>query len=497
MSENSVKRTLPGAPAGRGGKNIERDKPLPHDIEAEAAVLGAIINDPLGCIDVAMETLGSATHFYDQTPGRQAIARRPAFHLPKHQRIYSCMCQLHEEDSPIDLLTLSSALKKRKVLDEIGGEAYLMELMRSVPTTANFDKWCVIVRDNAILRNLITSCETIKEKCYDLPDNVTELIGEAEKNILEIGEMEHRAETRHVKELIDIKNEDGVLNRLVKLSQKDESVMGIRTQFPDLDKLITGLMPGDMFVIAARPSIGKTSFALNMMTNIAMDRIHSRAVGIFSLEMQAEKITTRLLCTESGFSEKDFIDGLVTNMSKITAAATRLSKAEIYIDDTPALKIHELRSKARKMRHTHNVEVIFIDYLQLMRAETRRNDNRQEEVSAISSGIKSLAKELKIPIVVLAQLNREAEKTSTGIPKLSHLRESGAIEQDADVVAFLHRERDEQKEASPSLQEKGLEAQLIIEKNRNGPTGRVNLLFFPKTTCFRCVARIADDAIPG
>jgi len=489
-------RKIPDAGFTAKKTAVSRDKPLPHDLESEAAVLGAIINDPLGCIDQAMENLGTASHFYDQSPGRQTTLRRPVFHLPKHQRIYAAMCELHESDTPIDLLTLSHALKQKKILDDVGGESYLMELMRSVPTTVNFDRWCAIVRDNAVLRNLITSCETIKEKCYDQPDDVTSLIGEAEKNILDIGAMEHRVETRHVKELIDPKNEDGVLQRLVKLARRDESVMGIRTQFPDLDKLVTGLMPGDMFVIAARPSIGKTSFALNMMTNIAMDPTRPRAVGLFSLEMLAEKITSRLICTESGFSERDFIDGLVNNMSRITSAAKHISDADIYIDDTPALKIHELRSKARKMKHSFGVEVIFIDYLQLMRAETHRNDNRQEEVSMISSGIKSLAKELNIPIVVLAQLNREAEKTATGIPKLSHLRESGAIEQDADVVAFLHRERDDQKEASLEMQEKGLESMLIIEKNRNGPTGRVNLLFFPKTTCFRCVARISEDAIP-
>ncbi len=472
------------------------DKPLPHDIEAEAAVLGAIINDPDSCIDVALDILAPALLPSDNSSRAKTPSRRPVFHLPKHQRIYSCMCELHSQDTPIDLLTLSRALKSKKILDEVGGETYLMELMRSVPTTANIDKWCVIVRDNAILRNLIISCEEIKEQCVDATTPVADLLGEAEKKILDIGEMEQRVEMRSIGELISPNNENGAMQRLIKLAQKDDSVMGIRTHFPNLDKLITGLMPGDMFVIAARPSIGKTSFALNMMVNIAMHGSDPKGVGFFSLEMQAEKITTRILCTESGFSERDFIDGMVTNMSKITSAAARLSHANIIIDDTEALKIHELRSKARKMKHVYNVDVIFIDYLQLMRAETRRNDNRQEEVSMISSGIKALAKELSVPIVVLAQLNREVEKTASGIPRLSHLRESGAIEQDADMVAFLHRDRDKQKEISSDIQEKGLDAQLIVEKNRNGATGIVDLLFFPKTTFFKCKSRIPDDAVP-
>jgi len=213
--------------------------------------------------------------------------------------------------------------------------------------------------------------------------------------------------------------------------------------------------------------------------------------------MTAEQIARRFLCTESGYSEQDFFHGNVKNATKVTKAASALAKAPVYVDPTPGLKVLELRAKARRLKKLYNIDLIVIDYLQLMTAENmNRSDNRQIEVSRISAGIKSLAKELNIPILVLAQLNREAEKSATGRPRLSHLRESGAIEQDADIVAFLHRERDTQKDNSDEAQSKGLEAELIVEKNRNGRTGRVDLLFFPRTMFFRCRTRYEGEKVP-
>lgn len=472
---------------------INDDRPLPHDPDAEAAVLGAILTEPRPCLDDAIELLGSASNFYDPKKDFQKQGHRLAvFYNPRHQRIYSCACEMHDADIAIDLISLSHALNQKKILEDIGGEVYLLELMNCIATVANLETWCVMVRDFAILRNLIVTCESIKDQCYEPDSGVSSILDEVEKKILDVGALEERADTYELKTLIDFKNENGAFKYLINLSKQDESTAGIPTLFPELDKLITGLKPGEMFVLAARPSIGKTSLALNMITNVAVNK--DRPVGFFSLEMTAEQIARRLLCTESGYSEKDFYDGNVTNINKVTAAADRLCKAHIFIDPTPALRIRELRSKARRMKSLHNVQAIFIDYLQLMKAEIR-SDSRQEEVSAISSGIKALAKELHIPIVVLAQLNREVEKTQ-GKPKLSHLRESGAIEQDADIVAFLHRERDTQKDSSLEAQSRGIEAELIIEKNRNGQTGVVQMLFFPNITLFRCRSRIPDEDVP-
>lgn len=471
---------------------INDDRPLPHDADAEAAVLGAILTEPKPCLDEAMELLGNAAHFFET--GKRGQTKTPAiFYNPRHQRIYCCLCEMDEDEVGIDLISVSHALSQRKVLEDIGGEAYLLELMNSIATTANLETWCIMVRDNAILRNLIVTCESIKDQCYDAETSVSSILDDVEKRVMDVGSLEDRADMYELKDLIDHKNENSAFHYLLSLAKKDESTAGIPTQLPELDKLITGLKPGEMFVLAARPSIGKTSLALNLISNIAVDK-PERSVGFFSLEMTAEQLSRRLLCTESGFSEQDFYEGNVTNINKVTAAASRLCRSNIFIDPTPALRIRELRSKARKMKSLHNIEAIFIDYLQLMKAEVR-SDNRQEEVSAISSGIKALAKELNLPIVVLAQLNREVEKTQ-GRPKLSHLRESGAIEQDADIVAFLHRERDTQKDNSLEAQSRGIEADLIVEKNRNGRTGVVSLLFFPRLMLFTCKSRYSEEDIP-
>lgn len=484
--QQSAKRKVTGT--------ITDDRPLPHDADAEAAVIGAILTEPKPCLDEAMELLGNAAHFFETGKRGQTNAAPTVFYNPRHQRIYSCLCEMHEEEIGIDLISLTHALNQRKILENIGGEAYLLDLMNKIATTANLETWCTMVRDNAILRNLIVTCESIKDRCYDADTTVTSILDDVEKRVMDVGALEDRAEILELKNLIDHKNDKSAFHYLLSLAKKDEHTAGIPTQLPELDKIITGLKPGEMFVLAARPSIGKTSLALNMVSNIAVDK-PERAVGFFSLEMTAEQLSRRLLCTESGYSEQDFYEGNVTNINKVTAAASRLCRSNIFIDPTPALRIRELRSKARKMMSLHKIQAIFIDYLQLMKAEVR-SDNRQEEVSAISSGIKALAKELNIPIVVLAQLNREVEKTQ-GKPKLSHLRESGAIEQDADIVAFLHRERDAQKDTSLEAQSRGIEAELIIEKNRNGRTGLVNLLFFPRLMLFTCKARYGEDDIPA
>jgi replicative DNA helicase len=479
-------------------KRVVGDRPPPHDYELERSILGAILYEPES-LEYALDVLGSASGYFDFHP-RGKTPPPPVFHKPAHQRIYSVLCELIETDKKIDLITVRNALMAKDQLEEVGGAEYLAELADSVATAVNIETWCKMLRDLSILRNLIHTCETVKEKCHTPTQSVEELLDEVERDILEIGNLDRKASTQHLSQVIKNNDDGGAIDYLMKLIAKDESVTGISTGYAELDKLITGLKPGEMFVLAARPSIGKTSFALNLMTNIALRASSNTdgskkqcSVGFFSLEMTAKQLAVRLICSESGFSERDILEGKVTSADKITSSAARLGRAPIYIDPTPALKIRELRSKARKLKSQHDIDIIFIDYLQLMKAEIR-SDNRQEEVSAISSGIKSLAKELEIPIVVLAQLNREVEKTH-GEPRLSHLRESGAIEQDADIVAFLHRDKDKQKEQESDVAE-GLESKLIIEKNRNGSIGYVDLLFFPKLTKFTSKSRIDDADVP-
>jgi replicative DNA helicase len=483
-SNNKNSNTIPGI--------IKDDRPLPHDESAESAVIAAILTEPSTCMDRVMDLLGNAAHFYEQNKRGVKSVTTAVFYNPRNQLLYTLLCEMYEQGTAIDVISVSHHLNQKKLLEEIGGEEYLLNLMGMIASTANLETWCLLVRDAAILRTLIDTCASIQDKCYQLEQPVSSILDEVEQKILNASSLEERSQTLELKTLIDHKNQDGAFTYLLNLAQKKEDSVGISSGYPDLDNLITGFRPGEMFVLAARPSIGKTSFALNLVSNIGLNK--NKSVGFFSLEMTAEQLAVRMLCTESGYSERDFRDGKVTDIAKVTQAAGRLCRAKIFIDPTPALRIRELRSKARKMASLHNIEIIVIDYLQLMKAEIR-SDNRQEEVSAISSGIKALAKELKIPIIVLAQLNREVEKTQ-GTPKLSHLRESGAIEQDADIVAFLHRDRETQKDSSFEAQTKGLDSQLIIEKNRNGSTGLIPLLFFPHLMLFTSKSRYSDEDLP-
>jgi replicative DNA helicase len=486
MTENTnyKSKNIPGI--------LKNDRPLPHNEDAESAVIAALLTEPDSCVDEAMELLGNAAHFYEKNKKGDRNPAPAIFYNPRNQLIYSSLCDMHESENKIDIITLSHYLRQKNLLADIGGEEYLLNLMGSIASTANLETWCILVRESAILRNLIDTCSSIQDKCYSQEAPASSILDEVEQRILNVSSLEERSQTFELKDLIDHKRENSAFNYLINLAKKEENTTGILTGFPDLDKIITGLKPGEMFVLAARPSIGKTSFALNLVSNIAIQK--GKSVAFFSLEMTAEQLARRMLCTECGYSEKDFYNGNVTNINRVTQAASDLCKAKIYIDPTPALRIRELRSKARKLMSLHKIEAIFIDYLQLMKAEIR-SDSRQEEVSAISSGIKALSKELNVPIVVLAQLNREVEKTQ-GTPKLSHLRESGAIEQDADIVAFLHRNRKDQQDSSFEAQTKGQDAQLIIEKNRNGGTGPVDMLFFPHLMKFACKTRYGEEDIP-
>ncbi len=454
-----------------GAASPVAERPSPHNLEIERAVLSAMLRDPSYCGSVAVEKLGGDGVFYSQI----------------HREIFQAFMRLYAvSDSGIDVLALAGELQKTGKLESCGGLPGLAELENAIASTYNFDNWCVKLRDLATLRSMINVCSESIRKCYDQEHDAAALVNEIENDIYKVrGDADANsivpfkssvtAAFEHIERIINGKEEPG-----------------IPTGFPDLDRMTGGLKRGEMFVVAARPSIGKTALALNIIRNIILKKNNPRRVVLFSLEMTDEQISTRMICTEADMTERQFRDGNFRNadMMKLTGAVSTLRDAPFFIDPTGGLSIAELRAKARRLKIQHQIDLVVIDYLQLMQG-SGHEESRQREVSEISSGIKSLAKELKIPVMVLAQLNREVEKgTASAMPKLSHLRESGSIEQDADVVVFLHRDRDQAKNLPPG---QSVEAKLIVEKNRNGETGYVNLEFFPARMEFVNVRYTTND----
>ncbi len=448
---------------------VKANLPPPHDINIEKAVLGSMLLDE-DARNIAVTR----------------ITKPGSFYYPPHQKIFNCISFLYQSGKrSIDILSVANALKNEGVLDDIGGDAYLLELQYATATSANIEEWCSILNNLTSLRKMISVCATTINKCYDADtESISDILGEVESSIFEVRDVNKTCGATLVGEHIV-----EAVQHLEKLHKNEIGATGLSTGLPSLDNIILGLRPQEMIVIAARPSIGKTSLALNITSHLGVTK--GKNIVFFSLEMSSEQLTRRLLCSLAKVSERDFYDKRFDNeefgrkWGKITGAASELSNSKIYIDPTPGLSIGELKAKAIRLKAKHNIDVIIIDYLQLMRADVGRNDNRQVEVAKISVGVKGLAKELNVPVIVLAQLNRQAEQQDK--PKLSHLRESGAIEQDADIVMFLHRDRDPQKD----IMQESVEAELIVEKNRNGQTGSAKLLFFPKITTFVSPSRDA------
>ena len=421
---------------------FREDKTPPHDQNIEKAILGAMLLED-EARNIAVEKLNSPLVFY----------------YPTHQRIYKAILDLYENgEKAIDIFSVINILTSEGVIKNIGGEEYLLDLQNTIATTANIETWCEIANNLSSLRKMIAVCSATITRCYDTDtENIAEMLGEIESSIFDVRDVNKTSGGSKVSDYII-----GAVKHLEDLHAKKVDATGICTGLPSLDNIIIGLKPTEMIVIAARPSIGKTSLALNLAANMGI--MKKKSIAFFSLEMSAEQLTRRLLCSLAEISEKDFYEKrfdeaeFSKKWSRVTKAATELKNTNIFIDPTPGLSINELRAKALRLKHKHDIDVIIIDYLQLMKADIGRNDNRQVEVAKISVGIKGLAKELNVPVIVLAQLNRQAEQQEK--PKLSHLRESGAIEQDADIVMFLHRERDPQKD--PSIE--SIESQLIVEK---------------------------------
>jgi replicative DNA helicase len=428
----------------------------PHDLEAEQAVLGALMLRPSAIHDIV------------------DLLIPEMFYAKKHSILYKTITDLSTKNEPIDVLSVAAKLKEKKCLDEIGGNAYLNELMSNVPSTVNIRHYADIVYKKYILRSLIDASENIATIAYDQNEmEVTEILDTAEKSIFRISS---GMNVKHA--FVSIKSSlIETMEQTVRLSESQGEIRGVPTGYADLDSLTAGLQNSDLIILAARPSMGKTTFALDMARNVALSGI---PVGIFSLEMSSQQLVQRMLSAESRVDAWSIRTGHGLSAHHFTAlqeAASRLQKAPIYIDDQAGNSIVKMRSVARRLKSEHGLGLIVIDYLQLM-TTSKNYDNMVNQVTEISRSLKQLARELDVPVLALSQLSRAVESRG-GRPRLSDLRDSGSIEQDADLVMFIHRE-DRYKEQH----EKDNITEILIEKHRNGPVGMVQLLFDGKTTSF-------------
>ncbi len=428
----------------------------PQNIEAEASVLGAILleND---AINKALEIL-SPEDFY-----REA-----------HRKIFSGMVDLYEKNDPIDLVTLMDHLRAKNELEAVGGAVYLSSLVHSVPTSANVRYHGKIVHEKAILRHLIYTATEIASAGYEGSRDVETLLDQAENAIFGISEKKIRPSFVPLREIVKSSFET-----IEMLYEKKERVTGVATGFVDVDEMTSGLQPSDLIIVAGRPSMGKTAFCLGIAQYAAIEK--KKTVAVFSLEMSKEQLGTRMLCSEARVDANKLRSGFLgkSDWPRLTTAAGRLSDSSLWIDDTPALSVLEMKAKARRLKAEQGLGLIIVDYLQLMRGRGS-SDSREQEISEISRSLKALAKELKVPVVALSQLNRAVESRQDKRPQLADLRESGSIEQDADVVMFIYREEVYRRDDESV---KGI-AEIIIGKQRNGPVGNVKLAFIDRFTRF-------------
>jgi replicative DNA helicase len=431
----------------------------PQNLDAEASLLGAILIDTDAIVKIADIVLPA--DFYDE----------------RHQRIYEACVALYEKHRPIDVLTLSDQLKSNSLLDMAGGASYLTELTNFVPTAAHVEQYAEIVAEKSMRRRLIKASQDIVALSGDEAQTLRDLIEQAELRLFEVSQ-------QHVKQ--DIASLESILansfDRLDELHKDKGKLRGVPTGFKDLDNILAGLQRSDLFILAARPSMGKTALALNLAHNVALQA--GQAVLLFSLEMSKEQLVDRMLAMESGVDAWALRTGNLTDtdFEKIGQAMGSLSEAQIYIDDTPGITVSDLRTKARREAHQHPLGLIIVDYLQLMSGGSRfgGDSNRVQEISEISRGLKGIARELNVPLIALSQLSRSVESRSPQIPQLSDLRESGSIEQDADVVAFIYRE----DYYNPETDRHNI-TDIFIKKHRNGPTGGVELYFDREKQRFR------------
>ncbi len=452
----------------------------PRDLDAEKAVLGAAFLSKNALVD-AMEYL-----------------QPQDFYRKAHQIIFQKMIDLNDEDQPIDPLTMKSALDKDNQTENIGGVAYIAELASAVPTAANVVYYSKIVHDKATRRRLINTATKIINKSYADDDSVSDLLDSAEQQIMSVSQDNVQNGFQNIKDVLEQS-----LSHVNQLSQNDSEVTGLSTGYAQLDEMTTGLHKDELVIIAARPAVGKTAFALNIAQNVATSS--DTTVAIFSLEMGAESLVNRMICAEGNINANHLRTGQLTQdeWNSLFVATGSLSKANIYIDDTAGIKVAEIRARCRRLaKEKGNLGLIVIDYLQLI--EGTNPDNRQQEVSEISRQLKKLAKELEVPVIALSQLSRGVEQRQDKRPVLSDIRESGSIEQDADIVSFLYRddyyehdEGDDEEDNNNQQQDDDgsnvSEVEVIIEKNRSGPRGTVKLLFAKSYNKFASVSYIPED----
>ncbi|MGL6175292.1 MAG: replicative DNA helicase [Cellulosilyticaceae bacterium] len=427
----------------------------PHSIEAEQSVLGAIIMDQEAVV-IASE-----------------ILRPTDFYRPDHQEIYSAILDLYTSNNPVDLITIQNRLTEKGVLEQVGGISYLAELATIVPTSAHIKQYAKIVEDKAVLRRLIKAGQEITAKSYTGEEEIPDIIGFAEKQVFDIMQNRHSEDFSHVSEIIVTS-----IDKIEQAHVNQGSITGVPTGFIDLDYKTAGMQPSDLILVAARPSMGKTAFSLNVIQSAAIK--NRKKVAVFSLEMSKDQLVNRMLCAEAMVDAQKVRTGNLepADWDRIARAIPNITGADIFIDDTPGISVMEMKAKCRRLKMDKGLDLIMIDYLQLMSGSSK-SDSRQQEISEISRSLKALAREMSAPVIALSQLSRACEARADHRPMLSDLRESGAIEQDADVVMFLYRD----EYYHPDSEKKGI-GEIIIAKQRNGPTGTVELIWLGQYTKF-------------
>lgn len=441
--------------------NILPGRVAPHNIEAEQAVLGAMM--------LSKEAITAA----------QEILHGDDFYRAAHRILFEVMTDLHNQNEAVDLVTVAEGLRKSDQLDKVGGIPFITQIVNTVPNGANVVFHAKIVKEKADLRRLITAADAIANSAYEDADSVENIMDNAEKQILSISSAQTKGGFEPIMEVVS-----RTVERLMDLYDNAGTITGLDTGFKDLNELTAGLQPSDLILVAARPSMGKTAFTLNIASHVGLA---GHSVAFFSLEMSKEQLMQRMICAEGELDASKVRTGTIeeAEWNRLFKTADKLGRAKIYIDDTAGITVMELRSKARRLMVEHGLDLIIIDYLQLMQGRPSKNgDNRQQEISEISRSLKALARELNVPVIALSQLSRSVESRQIKRPMLSDLRESGSLEQDADIVMFLYREDYYDKDT----ENKNI-TEVIVAKHRNGPVDTVSLFFQKEFTRFRDLAR--------
>ena len=436
------------------------ERTLPQSIEAEICVLGAMILDN--------EVVSLVV----------PILNKQSFYKTVHQELFQIIIDLYDKGIPIDLVILREELKKRSLLEKIGGEEYLLELESAVPTIGNVEFYANVVREKAVKRHLIEVASNIQKQAFDESVETDHLLDASERAIFDVTQKKFEVSSTKLNEILK-----DTFNRIESLHDRQSRLTGLSTGFYDLDDITCGLQPSELIIIAARPSMGKTSLALNMVEHVGI--VEKKPVIVFSQEMSAQQVAQNMLCSHARIDAHKLRRGFLEDKqwSALSYGMGSLSEAPIFIDDVPGLTVLEVRAKARRLKAQYNIQMVVVDYLQLMEAP-RGIENRQQEISIISRGLKSLARELSIPVIAVSQLNRSVEAREGHRPRMSDLRESGSIEQDADVIVLLHRDKYYDPEKDDDT------AELIIAKQRNGPTGVVKLTFLSHFMRFESLASV-------